>query len=146
MAPLPVAGTDDVPPGPEPAAAVAIGTCEADKDLSVNFPADEDANWLAAITPQCSERERQWLHAKDEIVIPAGSLRFVPTVADSALPDQVVVSRSHSARPGREWIVPSCVLKPQGARLLVPVCNVSRQPLRWAAGAPLATMEALAPE
>lgn len=59
--------------------------------------------------------------------------------------EQWMVSKAFSSEPGREWIVPNCVVKASSEVIYFPSINLSNQPLRWNKGCELTTMEKLTP-
>ena len=106
--------------------------------------AGEDASWLTAIMPSpCHKSEERWLKSANGIVVPPGSLGFIAAVTNGKVEGDPLVHRAHSSQPGREWVVPNCVLPVCEELVHVPVLNIGRRPLRWVPGNPLATMEVL---
>ena len=90
----------------------------------------------APITPRYARTSK-------DFVLPAQSMRLLPTDVSTIEGEEWVVSKSFSSRPSREWIIPNGLLKAIGKKLYVPVVNLSNQSLKWTKGSELAMVEKL---
>ena len=116
----------------------------------VNEPKQEDPTYLATIdveevSSRYHQKDYEWLVVHSSTVIPPGSLQFISTKICSTIGNghDWHVEKSYSAHPKCEWIVPQCVVKSKKDKLLIPVVNLSRQPLKWNQGSKLVRASAI---
>ncbi len=54
-----------------------------------------------------------------------------------------IVEKTQSSAPGREWVVPNCIITTKKGRISIPVVNVSGHPLRWVKGRALVKVQVM---
>lgn len=122
-------------------------------DLQKNAPKSETNDWLAAcMMPEEDKSLSNHLTVRKATVVPAKTLAFIQM--DMTSPErktigkeehQFIINRTYSARPGREWIIPSSLITEQEDGLFVPILNLTSRNIRFYAGEELVEAE-IAPE
>ncbi len=117
-------------------------------DLKKNALESETTDWLAAyMMPEGEESLANQLTVRKVTFVPAKSLAFIQT--EMKTPERktigqegsFIVNRTYSARPGREWIIPSSLITEQEAGLFVPILNLASKDIRFYAGEELVETE-----
>ena len=76
----------------------------------------------APITPRYARTSKNF-------VLPAQSMRLLPTDVTTIEGEEWVVSKSFSSRPSREWIIPNGLLKAIGKKTLCACCQLEQSVL-----------------
>lgn len=96
-------------------------------------------------------QEEEALIIVKPVVVPACSLVFAvmkpeekPTLVGES--QSRIVYASHSEKPKRGWVVPTCVVVESGGECLVPILNPTFQPARFYPGEKIVTSERMSEE
>ena len=118
-------------------------------DLKKSTAEEETTDWLAAcLMPEDEASLSNHPTVRKVTIVPAQSLAFVQmNVAASGNGSvegeerHIIVNRTYSARPGREWVIPSSMISQHEDGLYVPILNPTSKPIRFYAGEEIVEIE-----
>ena len=109
----------------------------------------ETADWLAAcLMPEDEASLSNPPTVRKVTVIPSQSLAFIQMDIVTSEKEssgreerQIIVNRTYSARPGREWVIPSSLIIQHEDGISVPILNPTSKPIRFYAGEEIVEIE-----
>ncbi|KAI9553758.1 hypothetical protein GHT06_019016 [Daphnia sinensis] len=119
-------------------------------DLKKDTSETESNDWLAACMMPEKEVEQapRSLTVQKTTILPAQSLVFVqvgPSETGKGTNEnsdqEFIINRTYSARPGKEWVIPSSLITHNEAGLFVPVLNPTLNTIRFNSGEEIMQVE-----
>lgn len=106
-----------------------------DLEAGVNVPTSKKTSsfWATLmLEEETTPGEISLATARGDSIIPANCMRMVLADFSSTSNETIVmVEQAHSFRPGKEWIVPRCIVEVGAKEVKIPVVNLGQKSILW---------------